>query len=138
MNIEVSHEENLEVFDALVSKLRQFNMNHMGDETSKPLSVIATDDQGSLIGGVCGRTIYNQLLIDIVWVDESARQQGLGRSLMARAEHEAKSRGCVAAQVDTLSFQAPSFYQKLGFEVIGTVTDILNSPDRFFLVKKYR
>nr|WP_283103774.1 GNAT family N-acetyltransferase [Shewanella gelidii] len=118
--------------------MRQFNMNHMGDETSKPLSVIATDDQGSLIGGVCGRTIYNQLLIDIVWVDESARQQGLGRRLMARAEHEAKSRGCVAAQVDTLSFQAPSFYQKLGFEVIGTVTDILNSPDRFFLVKKYR
>ena len=137
MHIAVSHEENSDVFETLVSELRKFNMSHMGNEKSKPLSVIATDDSGNLIGGVSGRTIYNQLLIEILWVSESARGCGLGRSLMLRAESEAKARGCIAAQVDTLSFQAPNFYQKLGFEIVGKVAGIPNSPDRFFLVKRY-
>lgn len=137
MQIAVSHEENSEVLETLVSELRKFNMSHMGNEKSKPLSVIASDDSGNLIGGVSGRTIYNQLLIEILWVSESARGSGLGRSLMLRAEREAKARGCIAAQVDTLSFQAPDFYQKLGFEIVGKVADIPNSPDRFFLVKRY-
>lgn len=137
MHIEVSHEENSEVFETLVSELRKFNMSHMGNEKSKPLSVIATDDSGNVIGGVAGRTIYNQLLIELLWVSESARACGLGRSLMLRAESEAKARGCVAAQVDTLSFQAPNFYQKLGFEIAGKVAGIPNSPERFFLVKRY-
>lgn len=137
MHIAVSHEENSDVFETLVFELRKFNMSHMGNEKSKPLSVIAADDSGNLIGGVSGRTIYNQLLIEILWVSESARGCGLGRSLMLRAESEAKARGCIAAQVDTLSFQAPNFYQKLGFEIVGKVAGIPNSPERFFLVKRY-
>ncbi len=137
MHIAVSHEENSEVFETLVSEVRKFNMSHTGNEKSKPLSVIASDDSGNLIGGVSGRTIYNQLLIEVLWVSESARGHGLGRSLMLRAESEAKARGCIAAQVDTLSFQAPDFYQKLGFEIVGKVAGIPNSPERFFLVKRY-
>ncbi len=137
MHIAVSHEENSEVFETLVSEVRKFNMSHTGNEKPKPLSVIASDDSGNLIGGVSGRTIYNQLLIEVLWVSESARGNGLGRSLMLRAESEAKARGCIAAQVDTLSFQAPDFYQKLGFEIVGKVAGIPNSPERFFLVKRY-
>lgn len=137
MHIAVYNEENSEIFETLVSELRQFNMSHMDNEKSKPLSVIATDDIGKIIAGVSGRTIYNQLLIEILWVSESARGSGLGTNLMLRAESEAKARGCIAAQVDTLSFQAPKFYQKLGFEIVGKVADIPNSPERFFLVKRY-
>lgn len=137
MNIVVSHEENSQEYETLVSELRQFNMSHMGNEKSKPLSVIATDDSGKIIGGVSGRTIYNQLLIEVLWVNESARGSGLGSNLMLRAESEARARGCIAAQVDTLSFQAPSFYQKQGFEIVGKVAGIPNSPERFFLLKRY-
>ena len=109
MNIIVSHEENTQIFETLVSELRQFNMNHTNNELSKPLSVVATGENGEVIGGVFGRTIYNQFLIEILWVSESARQQGLGSTLMTKAENEAIRRGCLAAQVDTLSFPPPIF-----------------------------
>ncbi|MCL1140045.1 GNAT family N-acetyltransferase [Shewanella pneumatophori] len=56
---------------------------------------------------------------------------------MQYAETEAKNRGCIMAQVDTLSFQAPLFYQKLGFEIIGTVPATSKSPARYFLLKHY-
>jgi len=99
-----------------------------------PLTVIARDENGKLIGGVDGRTIYKNFLINVVWVDDQTRGTGLGHKLMALAEAEAKQRGCLVAQVDTLSIQAPVFYEKQGFEIIGTVT---TPPQRIFLMKKY-
>ncbi|WP_299804271.1 GNAT family N-acetyltransferase [uncultured Shewanella sp.] len=141
MNIDVIHEEAPSVFDALVEAVRQHNFAHMGPETSKPLAVVAhngdKNTSGELIGGVAGRTIYDNFLINVVWIDETARGTGLGRELMQLAEIEAKSRGCTMAQVDTLSFQAPVFYQKLGFEIIATVPSTAKSPERYFLLKRF-
>jgi ribosomal protein S18 acetylase RimI-like enzyme len=137
VKIDVINEEASELVDALVSGVRQHNFDHMGVETSKPLSVVAHDENGKLLGGVSGRTIYKNFLINVVWVDKQARGTGLGRELMQLAEVEAKERGCLLAQVDTLSFQAPVFYQKLGFEIVGKVPRIADIPERFFLMKKY-
>ncbi|WP_310596767.1 hypothetical protein [Aeromonas aquatica] len=36
---------------------------------------------------------------------------------MEIAEREAQARGCIAAQVDTLPFQAPKFYEKWDFRL---------------------
>ena len=137
MKIEVINEEDSIVFDALVDGVREFNIENMGPETSKPLSVVMRDEDDKLIGGVSGRTIYKNFLIGVVWVDKVARGTGLGRQLMELAEIEAKKRGCVVAQLDTLSFQAPLFYQKLGFEVVGSVPALPDSPERYFLLKNY-
>ncbi|MCL1092439.1 GNAT family N-acetyltransferase [Shewanella kaireitica] len=137
MKIEVLHCEDRSVFDELVAGLRQHRNENMGDEDTQPLSVVARDDAGNIIGGVTGRSIYKNFLIEVVWVDKAARGTGLGRQLMQQAEEQAKQRGCLAAQLDTLSFQAPQFYQKLGFEVVGTVPEFAGSPARYFMLKKY-
>ena len=137
MKIEVLNHPDKLIFEKLVDGVRSYNFEHMGDETSSALSVISRDESGRIVGGVSGRTIYNQFLIEVAWVSQEFRRSGLGQSLMQRAEKEAKARGCLAAQVDTLSFQAPGFYQKLGFEIVGKVTGVENSPDRFFLAKRY-
>ncbi|GIU13338.1 N-acetyltransferase [Shewanella sp. c952] len=137
MKIEVLHCEDRSVFDALVAGLRQHRNEKIGDEDTQPLSVVARDDAGKIIGGVTGRSIYKNFLIEVVWVDKAARGSGLGRQLMLQAEEQAKQRGCLAAQLDTLSFQAPQFYQKLGFEVVGTVPEFAGSPARYFMLKRY-
>ncbi|QLE84199.1 MULTISPECIES: GNAT family N-acetyltransferase [Shewanella] len=125
------------VFEQLVAGVRQFNVEHMGDEKSQPLMVVARDEHGVLIGGVAGCTIYRNYLIEVVWVAENQRGSGLGKRLMMQAEAEAKSRGCVVAQLDTLGFQAQPFYQKLGFEVVGEVPELVASPARYFMLKHY-
>ncbi|MBB1270218.1 GNAT family N-acetyltransferase [Shewanella sp. SR44-3] len=137
MDIKVINEEATELVDILVAGVRQHNFDNMGQETSKPLTVVAHDKGGKLLGGVSGRTIYKNFLINVVWVDKQARGTGLGRELMQLAEVAAKERGCLLAQVDTLSFQAPLFYQQLGFEIVGQVPQIDDIPARFFLMKRY-
>lgn len=137
MFFEVSVKQDDHTLKTLVSGVRSHNFENAGAETSKPLSVVCRNNGGSLIGGVAGRTIYKQFLIDVLWVEQSARGAGLGRRLMEMAEIEAKERGCLAAQVDTLSFQAPEFYEKLGFETVGKVSGFPESPDRYFFLKRY-
>ncbi|GLP96628.1 GNAT family N-acetyltransferase [Paraferrimonas sedimenticola] len=135
MKLEIINESHSEVFDALVDGVRSFNREHLGPETSKPLATVARNNEGEIIGGVSGRTIYNNFLIEVVWVHSSARGTGLGKQLMEMALEQAKQRQCQCAQVDTLDFQAPVFYQKLGFEIAGEISGYGDGPARFFLAK---
>ena len=137
MKIEVIEDRDDTVTQALISGVRGFNASVMGHADSKPLSVIARGPEGQVIAGVSGRTIYGHYLIEVVWVDESMRAVGLGTRLMNEAEQRAKKRGCTGAQVDTASFQAPGFYTKLGFRVIGTVEDFPPGHARYFMQKDY-
>ena len=138
MKIEVIEDRDDEVTQALIAGVREFNASVMGHADSKPLSVIARGPDGEVIAGVSGRTIYGHCLIEVVWCAEPMRGVGLGARLMNEAEQRARQRGCIGAQVDTVSFQAPDFYKKLGFRVIGTVEDFPAGHDRFFMRKDYQ
>ena len=122
---------------ALIEGVLRFNETVAGPNDSKPLGVFARDAQGRLVGGVSGRTIYGWFMIHVVWVHEGWRHRGLGRRLMEAADDEARLRGCVGAQVDTLSFQAPGFYMRLGYELSGEVPDFIEGSSRVFLTRRY-
>ena len=137
MRIEVQERADEALVDALVAGVRSFNAAMVGESGLQPLSVSARDAGGRLLGGVAGKTAYRQFLIEVVWVHASMRGQGLGARLMQQAESVARARGCIAAQVDTLSFQAPGFYQRLGFDIVGSVPDCPAPHARHFLFKRY-
>lgn len=137
MKIEVIEDGDDDVKRELISSVRESNTAVIGHADSKPLTVVARDAKGELIGGVSGRTIYGHYLIEVVWVAESERSEGLGTELMNEAERQARQRGCYGAQVDTASFQAPGFYEKLGFRTIGTVEDFPRGHARHFMQKDY-
>ena len=137
MKFEVTEAKTSEA-DELVAGVRQFNEQQVGPGNSKPLIVLARAEDGSLLGGVSGRTIYDHFLIEVVWVADTCRGKGVGKRLMALAEGKARERGCVAAQVDTLSFQAPEFYGKLGYEVIGKIEGFPAGHDRYFFLKRFQ
>lgn len=55
---------------------------------------------------------------------------------MGMAEAIAHDKGCVGVWLDTFSFQAPDFYQKLGYSVFGELKDYPPGYSRFFLQKR--
>jgi GNAT superfamily N-acetyltransferase len=64
------------------------------------------------------------------------RKRGFGKELMKRAETYAIERGCTDAYLDTFSFQARPFYEKLGYRVFGTLENHPVGHQHFFMTKK--
>ena len=121
--------------DYIREALNQFNCAHVGDDGHTPLNLIEYDADGSIIGGLLGGTYWGWLYIDILWVREDHRRQGVGSRLLTEAEKEAMRRGCHHVHVDTMSWQAPAFYQKHGYEVIGVLPDIPLGNQKYLLMK---
>src|SRR3990167_9963435 len=86
----------------------------------KPVSFFAffiRDENGKIVGGCNGDILFGQLYVGQLWVSENLRNQGYGTKLMQLAEEYAKKMGARFMSVNTMNFEAPQFYKKLGFYV---------------------
>jgi len=122
--------------DALQIPLRAYNRAQAGPSNSEPLVVVVKDETGQPIGGAWGYTSFGWLAIQLMFVPEGVRGQGLGRKIMALAEATAVQRGCHDAWLDTHEFQAKGFYEKLGYEVFGQLPNYPPPFSRFFFKKR--
>lgn len=95
-------------------------------------------DEGEFIGGLTGATNWNWLYIETLAVHPSYRSRGLASQLVTQAEDIAIERGCVGSWVDTFSFQAPNFYNRLGYESFGEIQDYPDGSTRIFLCKRFK
>lgn len=121
--------------DAIVGPLVAFNAERTGRSDFKPLAVSIADTEGRVIGGLWGRTTYDWLFVELLFVPEGLRGRGVGADLMGRAEREAVSRGCHSAWLDTFEFQARGFYERLGYRCFGELADYPPGFSRYFMTK---
>lgn len=82
-----------------------------------PLSCFARLPDGAVVGGAIGRTWGVCCELQQLWVEPARRRQGLGAELVNAFEAHAAARGCSTYYLETFSFQAPSLYRALGYEV---------------------
>ncbi|RPE04412.1 N-acetyltransferase [Candidatus Pantoea deserta] len=135
MEIKISHIEDRQTEEYIIQRLWQHN-NRFADVNMKSLNVFLYDDEQRIQGGLLAHTWFGTLDINYLWIDEAYRQHGSGRQLMLAAEEEARGRGCHMAVVDTLSFQARGFYEKLGYRVYGEKDDYAQRFARYYLAKR--
>jgi GNAT superfamily N-acetyltransferase len=126
--------------DADVAALRQslidFNCDATGYRDGRALSCFLRDDDGRLLAGIDGYTWGGYAWVELLWVDESVRGDGLGTALLLAAEEEARRRGCRTIGLMTHEFQAPDFYPRFGFEVLGAAADQPVGYREFLLQKR--
>jgi GNAT superfamily N-acetyltransferase len=75
------------------------------------------------------------LYVAKLWIADEHRGGGHGSALMAAAEDHARARGCIGAYLDTFEFQARPFYEKLGYQLFGTLDGYPPGYRQFFLSK---
>jgi GNAT superfamily N-acetyltransferase len=121
---------------AVSTGLMQFNLHHAPEDHYRPITIFLRRPDQTLVGGLLGQTYWGWLHVDILWLDEQARGQGFGRQLIQTAEHEAWSRGCRHAHLDTMDWQALPFYEKLGYTVYGVLDECPAGHKRYFLSKQ--
>jgi len=112
-----------------------YNQAQAGENHSQPLCLVLRDAEGTILGGLVGATYWGWLYVDLFWLPEGQRGQGYGREILQQAEEEARHRGCTQAYLDTFSFQAPGFYEKLGYEVYGELDAFPEGFKRYWMKK---
>lgn len=131
MNYTPTDEEITFVNNALAA----FNDAAVGPDNHQLLNIVEYDDAQNVIGGILGGTYWGWMHIDILWVDEAYRKTGIGSRLLQAAEDEAKRRGVHSVHVDTMSWQAPEFYRKHGYRIIGELDNIPTGNKKYHLIK---
>jgi GNAT superfamily N-acetyltransferase len=96
-----------------------YQARDLPENAVKPLNFLVYDAEGVIVGGLIAETQFLWLKISVMAVAEHARRRGVGRRLVELAEQEAKARHCKYSYVDTFDYQAPDFYLKLGYQLVG-------------------
>ena len=123
--------------DALAAVLDLWNDSTIGrNEPVRSLAVLLRDHTGQITGGLWADTYWDWMFVAMLIVPEPLRGRGVGSDLLAQAEAEAASRGCVGAWLDTFSFQARPFYERRGYRLLGEISDYPAPHKRFFLSKR--
>jgi GNAT superfamily N-acetyltransferase len=104
------------------------------DRAKVPLAVFLRR-AGRVVGGAYGDAHYGWLYLGYLWVEESLRGTGWGRQLVGRFEGEGAALGARRVWVDTYGFQAPGFYERLGYQEFGRLDDFPPGSARHFLWK---
>lgn len=116
--------------------LSAYNLEKAGYRDQRPLAVLVSDpDSGEVIGGLLGRTSFGLMYVDRFFLPETLRKQGLGTKIIKAAEEEGARRGCSRAILSTLSFQAPGFYERQGWQVLGRIDCDPPGHTRFMMTK---
>jgi GNAT superfamily N-acetyltransferase len=127
-------EEQYRIIDPLIA----YNESQAGPRNKKEFAFFVHSETGELVGGLLGFSHWNHFFVSAVFVEPPLRQEGIGRELLKRAEALALEQGCEFIYLDTFDYQAPGFYEKLGFQIFGTLEDYPRGHQRFYLVKKLR
>jgi GNAT superfamily N-acetyltransferase len=116
--------------------LRRYNEEQAGYSDSRDLAVLVSDPETKqVVGGLLGRTSLGLLFVDLFHVPSSMRGQRVGSRVLEMAEEEAKRRGCSAAMLVTISFQAPGFYERHGYRAFGKIDCAPPGTSRVFMTK---
>ncbi|MBN5370566.1 GNAT family N-acetyltransferase [Serratia marcescens] len=135
-HIEISDRVTPEITSCIAEGLDRFNDQQIGYGDRLPLAVVVKDpDSGDVLGGITGRSSLGLLFLDLFYLPETLRGAGLGSELLRRFEQEGRRRGCLSAVLYTISFQAPDFYQRHGWQRMGEVPCLPPGTSRIFMSK---
>lgn len=133
---EVTYSPTEQQLATIYEGLVEFNKAALPDLNEKKWGCFIRDKTGKISGGLTASIFIDRMQINYLWLSEDLRGQGHGSRLLDQAIGEAKSLGLSKVFIETLSFQAPQFYERHGFREIGRFHHyVKDGVDRIFFEK---
>ena len=122
----------------IVDGVRIFNRAITGHERPRPVASLLKDERGHIVGGALGDLWGSSVHIGGMWVAGEHRGKGHGSALLTAVEDYAAEHGHLLSYLETTSFQARPFYERLGYSVFGELPGIAEGCTLFFLKKELK
>lgn len=86
---------------------------------AQALDISLDDVEGDVVAGLSAWTQHDNLTVDMLWVGEPLRGQGMGHRLLQMAEEIAIQRACCRARIRVTNHVA--YFVGAGYRITGTV-----------------
>ena len=111
-------------------QLREFNYRFTGEYPEvQAIRLNARDAGAQVIGGLRAIVAMYWLRIEVLWVRDDVRGQGIGSALLREAERVARGMGARNAALETFEWQAPRFYARHGYEEVTRMEKYMGDYD---------
>lgn len=114
----------------------RYNAAQAGEPNLRRYVLTVRASDGALLGGLVAAHYWNAMFVDYLWVHERLRGRGIGTELMTRAEESLRAHGGEIVFLSTWSFQAPGFYEKLGYSAFGRLEGVPPGGSRTWYAKR--
>ncbi len=118
----------------VVDGVIEFGRAEAADGNAQALACFCRE-HGEIIAGATGRTEYERLFVDYVWVAGSRRGGGIGTEALRRLERAAHERGARDALLETLSDRTARLYSRLGYETVATIERFVGPFNKYIMRK---
>lgn len=134
--MKIALDDGKEVEKAVEDGLTAFNRRTAETSDPVPVNVTVRDEAGTIVGGIVARVWMESLYVSLVWIDDSLRGKGHGKTMMETVEARARDVGATSAWLNTLSWQARPFYEALGYACFGEMPLASGKHRRYFMRKE--
>ncbi len=125
-----------ELYKRILEGFSESALENTGNDgyKEKPISFEIRNGE-DFVGTVVVQLVWGQLHIKFLFVEKKFRNQGIATRLMQHALEFGRSKNCQFAFVETMSYQAPEFYKKMGFEIDFIRHGFANGTSFYFFKK---
>ena len=133
----VAENPDTEARDLILALLHADNSRKTSRQERSDFAVLLRDlATREVVGGLWAMDDFGWAFITYLYVPPELRGLRLGEQMMIEAEAIARERGMVGLWVNTFDFQAPGFYEKLGYTIFGRLDGIGDAVGQTFLRKR--
>ena len=130
----------IETFDDSIGEFINEEFSQYGEKSGLALNYddfcfVAENKDGQITGVITGHAYYNEVHISNLIIKAGCRRNGLGKKLVETVEETYSGKEYEKITVSTYGFQAPEFYQKLGYTVEFIRDDKEPKLRKYFLSK---
>lgn len=95
------------------------------------------EGDGVCLGGITTWRADEVVVVDLLWAADDCHGRGLGRRLLGAVGEEGRRLGACRVEVNTFGFQAPGFYEKLGYRCFAAVEPAVGVWGHYFYLKEF-
>ncbi len=123
--------------ETVIRGVDQHNVAVTGLPDYYPVGFFVKGRGDEILGGLLGDIWGGWLLVGSLWVSESIRGRRFATELMTRAHQYAVEKSCTHTHLQTGSYEARPFYEKLGYRVYAELRNHPTRPHaRYFMSKQ--
>jgi N-acetylglutamate synthase-like GNAT family acetyltransferase len=137
LKITKASKEEMEFIDDMLLEFNNKKVPFSQSQAFIDINRCIKNEKDEIIAGISATLeMWNILHINILWVSDKNRGNGLGKALIKDVEGVAKEHDSKMSYLETFGFQAKDFYENHGYTVFGELENCVEDHSLFFMQKK--